>query len=314
MGQKTGIQYCDDTVNPTSGCDGCELWSRDGEKICYAGHFHTDRLARALPQLYAKDFMEVRLCPGRVAKAAAWSDLTGKDRPDKPWLNGMPRVIFLSDMADALSKGVPFEYLKAEIIDNVTSAKGQRHIWMWLTKQSKRLIEFWRWLEAQGIKWPTNLWMGVSVTSRATCGRIKDLAQVGDETTTRWVSAEPLREAIDPDLTGIAMLITGGASKQDEGEPWPYDVHWAYYLLGKCERAGVAAFVKQLGARVRMTFARWQQDFLQHSDKHGFILDSGEGADTGTWSGWDSHGGDWDEWAEDLRRREYPSRPTPAPA
>lgn len=26
MGQKTGISWCDDTINPTSGCDGCELW------------------------------------------------------------------------------------------------------------------------------------------------------------------------------------------------------------------------------------------------------------------------------------------------
>src|SRR3712207_7534850 len=45
-----------------------------------------------------------RSFPGRMAEAALWSDLTGTDRPDKPWLNGMPRLIFISDMGDALSE------------------------------------------------------------------------------------------------------------------------------------------------------------------------------------------------------------------
>ncbi len=28
MGLKTNIEWCDSTVNPTTGCDGCELWGR----------------------------------------------------------------------------------------------------------------------------------------------------------------------------------------------------------------------------------------------------------------------------------------------
>jgi protein gp37 len=36
MAIKTQIHWVDSTVNPTMGCDGCELWS-DTCKTCYAG-------------------------------------------------------------------------------------------------------------------------------------------------------------------------------------------------------------------------------------------------------------------------------------
>src|SRR5436305_1247031 len=83
-------QWCDDTVNSTSGCDGCELKVSGRDGSCYAVPIHQGRLARSFPELYSPDFHEIRLIPGRMAKAAARSDLRGKDRPDKPWLNGLP--------------------------------------------------------------------------------------------------------------------------------------------------------------------------------------------------------------------------------
>jgi len=39
MGKKTTIQWCDSTINPTMGCDGCELWDQN-RKSCYAGILH----------------------------------------------------------------------------------------------------------------------------------------------------------------------------------------------------------------------------------------------------------------------------------
>jgi protein gp37 len=77
MGSKTNIEWCDSTVNPTTGCDGCELWAGD-VRACYAGNLHESRLALTLPQLYAENFTDVRLAPGRMAAAAGWSDLRGK--------------------------------------------------------------------------------------------------------------------------------------------------------------------------------------------------------------------------------------------
>ena len=38
-----------------------------------------------------------------MAKSARLSDLRGTERIEKPWLNGLPRHFFISDMGDALS-------------------------------------------------------------------------------------------------------------------------------------------------------------------------------------------------------------------
>lgn len=93
MGDKTNISWCDSTVNPTSGCDGCELFNplRPASATCYAKGIHENRLARSYPDKYAAAFENVRLVPGRMAKAAAMSDMRGKPRRGKPWLNGKPR-------------------------------------------------------------------------------------------------------------------------------------------------------------------------------------------------------------------------------
>jgi len=57
-----------------------------------------------------------------MAEAAMRPDLYGKVRPDKPWLDYLPRTFFVSDMADALSGEIVFGYLKQEIVDVVSSA------------------------------------------------------------------------------------------------------------------------------------------------------------------------------------------------
>lgn len=40
MGVKTNIPWCDSTINPTSGCIGCELWNGRDIRHCYAGNWH----------------------------------------------------------------------------------------------------------------------------------------------------------------------------------------------------------------------------------------------------------------------------------
>ena len=75
MSLKTKIQWCDSTVNPTMGCDGCEIWGAQ-RKTCYAGTLHV-RFGGVKPG-YAARFEDVALFPGRVAEACSWSDLAGK--------------------------------------------------------------------------------------------------------------------------------------------------------------------------------------------------------------------------------------------
>ena len=116
-----------------------------------------------------------------MAQAARQPDLTGLRHERKPWLDGFPRLIFISDMGDALCDAVPFSFLRMEVIDNVVSPRGHRHTWLWLTKRPKRMVVFGKWLNTQGIVWPPNLWAGTTVTTAATTTRIDELLKVGNE-------------------------------------------------------------------------------------------------------------------------------------
>jgi protein gp37 len=243
MGKDTGIQWSDGTINPTTGCDGCELWVEGKGGPCYAGNHHETRLARALPALYAPTFTEVRLAPGRMAPAAGCSDLTGASRPDRPWLDGMPRMIFVSDMSDALSKDVPFEYLYGEVVLNVMGGRGRRHLWLWLTKLPRRMAEFARWLADREIDWPENLWAGTSITSEKVVKRVGFLREVPAKV--RFLSVEPMWSPIDLSgrLDGISWLICGGESKQKGHACHRFDLSWARSLRDQCRAARVPYFL-----------------------------------------------------------------------
>lgn len=305
MGNHTNIQWCDSTVSPTTGCDGCELFIPGVGGPCYAGALHEGRLAKSLPDLYAPTFTEVRLAPGRMKRAAGWSDLRGVVRPGKPWIPPeTPRLIFVDDMSDILSAAVPFDYLKAELIDAATSIKGSRHVWMVLTKRPGRLNEFaTRLFESFGIAWPENIWCGTSVTGRASLKRAEALA--AHPASVKFLSAEPLRERIDlspwlarefwdfgsdDDRPPFAQVIVGGESRQGGWEPYPFELAWAREIIALCREAGVSCFVKQLGSRPDPP-EWWDERTKPHTRR--LIRDS--------------HGGDWGEWPADLRVRELPA-------
>lgn len=254
MGKDTKISWCDSTVNPTSGCQGCELHVPGKGGPCYAGLIH----ARYGPsKAYPGPFTQVDMQPGRMAQAAAWPDLAGNPHPGKPHLDGLPRVIFVGDMGDVFSADVPFEYLRDEVIANIASAKGRRHLWLILTKQPRRAAQFAAWLEDRGVAWPDNIMTGTSVTTQATVSRISDLLGVPGR---RFVSAEPLWEAVD--LTA-AWWKTNGCSEADYAfEAWvgidlvivgaqsgpgarPMHNDWARSLRDQCVSAGVPFFYKQ---------------------------------------------------------------------
>ena len=211
--------------------------------------------------------------------AACWSDLTGTQRHDKPWLNGLPRLIFVSDMSDALSSVVPFEFLEQEIIANVMSKKGQRHCWLWLTKRPDRMVKFSAFLQKKGIAWPINLWAGTSVTTQGTTRRITDLLKVGNDQTIRFLSIEPQWERIDIThwLPRLDWVIQGGESGPGAN---PFHSEWVIDLLRQCKRRRVPYFLKQLGTIVHRKGEQIRFD--------------------------DNHGGDWSEWPREIQVRQMP--------
>jgi protein gp37 len=273
MSIKTKIQWCDSTANPTMGCDGCELWGPQ-RKTCYAGLLHT-RFGGVTPG-YAPSFAEVTMFPGRMEEAARWSDLLRKDRKEKPWLDGLPRLVFISDMSDALSSVVPFEFLRGEIIQAVQTDLGKRHQWLWLSKRPERMAEFFKWLKKQGIKWPGNLWAGTSVTNQATTKRVKHLLGVGAH---RFLSVEPQTEDIEVGdwMTGLDWILHGGESGH---RARPFEIDWAKKLSGECRRHHIPYFLKQLGSTV-----------VENGERRKFE---------------DNHAGDWSEWPVELRLRQVP--------
>jgi len=278
MSIRTKIQWCDSTVNPTMGCDGCELWGTT-RRTCYAGVLHTRFGGATLG--YAPTFEDLTLFPGRTIAAARWSDLAGVRRLDKPWLDELPRRIFVSDMSDSLSSAVPFDYLLEEIVKPASNGPGRRHDWLWLTKRPKGMAKFAAWLTERGILWPENLWAGTSVTNVQTTNRISDLLFVGSAMTTRFVSVEPQVEPLDirPWLRELNWVIHGGESGRMARF---FDVAWARQLIEQCACLGVPFFLKQLGSNV-----------VEAGTSLHFV---------------DAHAGDWAEWPADLKVRQVPAR------
>lgn len=282
MGKPSNIEWCDDTVNPTSGCQGCELWPSSGGGPCYAGNLHETRLAKSLPGLYAPSFNQVRLIPGRMRRSARCMDLTGQPRADKPWLDGLRRKIFVDDLADLFSRAVPLDYIESEVIETIRSDYGRRHDWLLLTKQPQRAAQFATRLD----RWPDNAWIGTSITGAASRTRIGHLKRI--PALHRYLSVEPLvaDPAIqDDDLAGVDWMIVGGESDQGRYAGRPFQLEWARKLLQQCQRLGIAAFIKQLGS-----CPTHRAEALHLSDRHG---------------------GDWSEWPADLRVRQMPDAMSP---
>jgi protein gp37 len=149
--------------------------------------------------------------------------------------------------------------------------------------------------------WPLpNVWLGVSVEDQATADeRIPLLLQT--PAAVRFVSYEPALGPVDfsayldgstrwslaTGATKLDWLIVGGESGT---KARPCDVEWLRSAVRQCRAAGVACFVKQLGAYPVLRHGQTDRQSLHSS---GYPLS-------------DRKGGDWSEWPLDLRVRKFP--------
>jgi protein gp37 len=280
MGIETDIEWCDSSVNPTENCDGCELWNPKADvRKCYAG-----KLVERWKGRGAFD-KPIVLKPGRMAQTLKWSDLTGQDRPEKPWLNGMPRVVFVGDMADLLSKAVPFEYIEQEVIN---TAYNSPHLYLMLTKQARRMEEFVAWYLSEPLLhgWPHNLWMGVSVTSQATAPRMDALFNIREMLKLQvnrmpkfFVSYGPALAPVWFEKRFDWMVIEGESGR---GDVAMLETSTVRETVAWCRANGVKPFVKQMGTA-------WAQKNGSFSFEGGF------------------KGGDVSQWPDEIRVREMPN-------
>lgn len=193
---------------------------------------------------------------------------------------------------------------------------------------------------------PTNLWLGCSVSDQKTADEaIPHLLRC--PAAVRFVSYEPALGPVDftklnlgngdvgDCLNHRASDIWTGAGNKDR--PWgrihwlivggesgpgarPTDIAWHRSARDQCKAAGVAFFEKQLGKRPVQdsgdsfsTFIRWANKGATHIWRDDVCFDArGRVCDIGVriyrpLSLRDKKGGDWSEWPEDMRVREWPN-------
>lgn len=257
---------------------------------CYAGKLHLNKASNILDREgtrvparktnpgYSPVFEKTKRFGGRVAKAAQLPDLLGRNNTDTPWKGQLPRMLFVSDMGDAFCNSLDFGFLKADTIPAITSEDGMRHLWLWLTKRPARMAKFAE--EVGGF--PPNVCAMTTLTGLDSVCRQRLDALKGVKASVKGLSIEPLRKRILPcdlDLEGIDWVIIGGESGARE-VAHPFYLKWAEDIIDLCRAHGVACFVKQLGRNPTRG-----KRVLQLQD---------------------SHGGDWSEWDEHLRIREFP--------
>jgi protein gp37 len=235
MAIQTDIEYADSTVNGQMGCDGCELWNARN-KSCYAGRITEAQKGR---KGWPASFTRPEIFPGRIEQAARWPDLTGTQRPYKPWLDMYPRIIFLNDMGDTFTKSLPLDWL----LPYISIIENSRHIWLILTKNGSRMVKFFN--EVLGYV-PSNVWPGVTITSKKTITRLDYLLQL-PATAIRWISVEPYLAPIafpDDMFDLVDWLVVGGASDPDGPPLHPGDVR---ALRDRCLGKQTSFFFKQWG-------------------------------------------------------------------
>ncbi len=290
----TGIEWTNETWNPTTGCDrispGCDN--------CYA--LTMAKRLKAMGQAkYQNDGDPRTSGPG-------FGLTVHPDALDAPthWIK--PRRVFVNSMSDLGHARVPPEFLAR--VWNVM-ARTPQHTYQILTKRPERLRS---WLSrcrrhalhtghpgmptgyeetcydhpgeiivGFGSDWPLpNVHLGTSIELDRHCRRADDLRET--PAAVRFLSLEPLLGPLPSlNLDGIRWVIIGGESG---GGARPLDLSWMRDIIAQCRDAETAVFVKQLGS----------------------VLGAGYGAG--------SHGADWDAWPEDLRIREFPPMAEVIPA
>lgn len=156
------------------------------------------------------------------------------------------------------------------------------------------------------VPWPLpNVWLGVSVENQQYADeRIPKLLQT--PAAVRFVSYEPALAAVrffTPWLTeklpNLDWIIVGGESGSGAR---PFNIQWARDVVRQCKAAGVACFVKQVGANPFLKFER-----SHHEERPGLKIHIEQLQIDTTIRLKDSKGGDMSEWPIDLRIREFPA-------
>ncbi len=223
MAVDSGIEWTDATWNPVTGCSKISA----GCKNCYA-----ERMAlrlQAMGQANYRNGFKVTLHEHMLDVPLKWRQ---------------PKTIFVNSMSDLFHQDVPLNYIQRvfRIME-----QAHWHRFQVLTKRAERLENI-----APDLRWPKNIWMGVSVENELVDNRIDHLRRV--PAAVRFLSLEPLIGPLPKlNLEGIDWAIVGGESGPGAR---PMDPKWVAEINDQCRRAKVAFFFKQWGGRNKKAAGR----------------------------------------------------------
>jgi len=214
MAIKTNIEWTESTWNPLTGCTKIS----PGCKHCYAERMSLRLQAMGQPN-YSNGF-KLTMHEHVLSAPLTWKK---------------PQTIFVNSMSDLFHVDVPESFI-LQAFDVMRRAWW--HQFQILTKRSDRLLEI-----DPIIRWPDNVWMGVSVENSDYTFRVDHLRQTGART--KFLSIEPLLGSIpDLNLHNINWVIVGGESGP---KARPIKEDWVIDLRDQCLAAGVPFFFKQWG-------------------------------------------------------------------
>lgn len=148
-----------------------------------------------------------------------------------------PRLVFVNSMSDLFHAQVPLDFIR-QVFDVIEMTP--QHTYQILTKRARRLRRL-----AACLRFPQNVWIGVSIEDESTLHRMDELKRV--PASVRFVSCEPLLGPIGSmNLEGIHWVIAGGESGPDAR---PVEANWIRSIRNQCQNYSVPFFFKQWGGR-----------------------------------------------------------------
>lgn len=210
----TKIEWTEKTWNPLTGCTKIS----PGCMNCYA-----ERMAKRLLAMGQKNYRN------------GFKLTLHEDSLNIPLKWKKPSMIFANSMSDLFHKDVPLSFIKKVFF---VMEQAHWHTFQVLTKRSTRLAEL-----SSEIKWPSNVWMGVSVENSDYTYRVENLTSTN--ACVKFLSLEPLLGPISQiPLTGIDWAIVGG-----ESGPGARSIEspWVTEIQRQCSTKNVPFFFKQWG-------------------------------------------------------------------
>jgi protein gp37 len=248
----TGIEWTDETWNPTTGCDrvspGCDH--------CYAATMAARLKGMGQPK-YQRD--------GDPRTSGPGFGLTEHpDVLDQPLRWRKPRRVFVNSMSDLFHPRVTDEFIAR--VWAVMAATPQ-HTYQVLTKRPKRMrtwVTYWGSTWREGVMDPLpNVWLGTSVEDQQRADQ-RIPALLDTPAAVRFLSCEPLLGPVRLDeiraADGVHYMPLTGTSEPEPRMHWvivggesgpgarPMHPAWARDLRDQCTDAGVPFLFKQWGA------------------------------------------------------------------